>query len=143
VRSALTAKNYFLISKNFCNLSVRLGYHFALAEANLGEFLTENYVSFQFKGGAADEGRRLLRIRLISEILAEFGFRVEQKVDAMTARIEKKPTPYLLERLRVLGYLLIHTRQIDMVMADEGMASNYREKIMADLHTLMDTPTEG
>jgi pyruvate,water dikinase len=143
VRSALTAKNYFLISKNFCNLSVRLGYHFALAEANLGEFLTENYVSFQFKGGAADEGRRLLRIRLISEILAEFGFRVEQKVDAMTARIEKKPAPYLLERLRVLGYLLIHTRQIDMVMADEGMAANYREKIMADLHTLMDTPTEG
>jgi len=143
VRSAMSAKNYFLISKNFCNLSVRLGYHFALVEANLGEFLTENYVSFQFKGGAADETRRLLRIRLISEILSAFGFRVEQKVDAMTARIEKKPGPYLLERLRVLGYLLIHTRQIDMVMADEGMAANYREKIMADLRTLMDTPTEA
>ena len=143
VRSAMAAKNYFLISKNFCNLSVRLGYHFALVEANLGEFLTENYVSFQFKGGAADEGRRLLRIRLISEILTEFGFRVEQKVDAMTARIEKKPTPYLLERLRILGYLLIHTRQIDMVMADQGMAANYRDKIMADLRTLMDTQTEA
>ncbi|MCX5865248.1 MAG: PEP-utilizing enzyme [Deltaproteobacteria bacterium] len=143
VRSAMAAKNYFLISKNFCNLSVRLGYHFALVEANLGEFLTENYVSFQFKGGAADQNRRLLRIRLISEILSEFGFRVEQKVDAMTARIEKKPGPYLLERLRVLGYLLIHTRQIDMVMADEGMAASYQQKIMADLHTLMDTPTEG
>ncbi|MFA7348086.1 MAG: PEP/pyruvate-binding domain-containing protein [Desulfurivibrionaceae bacterium] len=143
VRSAMASKNYFLISKNFCNLSVRLGYHFALVEANLGEFLTENYVSFQFKGGAADENRRLLRIRLISEILSAFGFRVEQKVDAMTARIEKKPGPYLLERLRVLGYLLIHTRQIDMVMADEGMAANYREKIMTDLHTLMDTQTEG
>lgn len=143
VRSAMAAKNYFLISRNFCNLSVRLGYHFALVEANLGEFLTENYVSFQFKGGAADENRRLLRIRLINEILSDFGFRVEQKVDAMTARIEKKPAPYLLERLRILGYLLIHTRQIDMVMADQGMAANYREKIMADLHTLLDSPTEG
>ena len=143
VRSAMAAKNYFLISKNFCNLSVRLGYHFALVEANLGEFLTENYVSFQFKGGAADQNRRLLRIRLISEILTEFGFRVEQKVDAMTARIEKKTGPYLLERLRILGYLLIHTRQIDMVMADEGMAANYQQKIMADLHTLLDTPLEG
>ncbi len=143
VRSAMAAKNYFLISKNFCNLSVRLGYHFALVEANLGEFLTENYVSFQFKGGAADQNRRLLRIRLISEILNEFGFRVEQKVDAMTARIEKKPIPYLLERLSVLGYLLIHTRQIDMVMADEGMAASYHEKIMADLRTLLDTPTEA
>jgi len=143
VRSAMAAKNYFLISKNFCNLSVRLGYHFALVEANLGEFLTENYVSFQFKGGAADQNRRLLRIRLISEILNEFGFRVEQKADTMTARIEKRPTPFLLERLKILGYLLIHTRQIDMVMADQGMAASYSRKIMADLHTLLGTPTEG
>jgi len=143
VRSSMASKNYFLISRNFCNLSVRLGYHFALVEANLGEFLTENYVSFQFKGGAADQNRRLLRIQLISEILSEFGFRVEQKMDTMTARIEKKPGPYLLERLRILGYLLIHTRQIDMVMADQGMAASYSQKIMADLRTLLDTAQEG
>jgi len=143
VRSSMAAKNYFLISRNFCNLSVRLGYHFALVEANLGEFLTENYISFQFKGGAADQNRRLLRIQLISEILSEFGFRVEQKMDTMTARIEKKSGPYLLERLKILGYLLIHTRQIDMVMADQGMAASYSQKIMADLRTLLDSPTEG
>ncbi len=139
VRSSLVAKNYFLISKNFCNLSVRLGYHFALVEANLGEYLTENYVNFQFKGGAADENRRLLRIRLISDILNEFGFRVEQKADAMTARIEKKVGTFLLERLKILGYLIIHTRQIDMVMGDEGMIAQYRQKILADLHILLKT----
>ncbi|MDO9042466.1 MAG: PEP/pyruvate-binding domain-containing protein [Desulfocapsaceae bacterium] len=138
VRSTMAAKNYFLISKNFCNLSVRLGYHFALVEANLGEYLTENYVNFQFKGGAADENRRLLRIRLISDILNEFGFRVEQKADSMTARIEKKPGSFLLERLKILGYLIIHTRQIDMVMGDEGMIAQYRQKITADLHILLD-----
>ena len=143
VRSSLVAKNYFLISKNFCNLSVRLGYHFALVEANLGEFLTENYVSFQFKGGAADENRRLLRIRLISDILNEFGFRVEQKADAMTARIEKNTSLFLQERLKILGYLIIHTRQIDMVMGDEGMVAQYQQKIMADLHTLLQTGEGG
>lgn len=137
VRSEMAAKNYFLISRNFCNLSVRLGYHFALVEANLGEFLTESYVNFRFKGGAADENRRLLRIRLISDILNEFGFRVEQKVDAVTARIEKKNTHFLLERLKILGYLIIHTRQIDMVMGDEGMVVQYHKKIMADLNTLL------
>ncbi len=142
VRSTMAAKNYFLISKNFCNLSVRLGYHFALVEANLGEFLTENYVNFQFKGGAADEHRRLLRIRLISDILNEFGFRVEQKADAMTARIEKKTGHFLLERLKILGYLIIHTRQIDMVMRDEGMIAQYRQKIMSDLHTFLGTVTQ-
>jgi len=142
VRSTMAAKNYFLISKNFCNLSVRLGYHFALVEANMGEFLTENYVNFQFKGGAADEHRRLLRIRLISDILNEFGFRVEQKADAMTARIEKKTGHFLLERLKILGYLIIHTRQIDMVMRDEGMIAQYRQKIMTDLHTFLGAVTK-
>ncbi len=137
VRSSMNARNYFLISKNFCNLSVRLGYHFALVEANLGEYLLENYVSFQFKGGAADETRRLLRVELITGILREFGFRVEQRMDAMSARIEKRPVPYLSARLKILGYLLIHTRQIDMVMGEEEMAARYREKIMGDLQTLL------
>ena len=50
VRASLGNRNFFLISRNFCNLSMRLGYHFTLAEAYLGELLTENYVSFQFKG---------------------------------------------------------------------------------------------
>ncbi len=137
VRSKLTDRNYFLVSKNFCNLSVRLGYHFTLVEAHLGELLTENYVSFQFKGGAADEARRRIRVELLDDILARFGFRTELKADALTARVEKKPADYLLERLRVLGYLIMHTRQIDMVLADPGMFENYREKILLDLRTVL------
>ncbi|HSH13098.1 MAG TPA: pyruvate, water dikinase, partial [Desulfurivibrionaceae bacterium] len=137
VRSGLTARNYFLIAKNFCNLSVRLGYHLALAEANLSEYLTESYISFQFKGGAADNHRRLLRVSLLGDILAAFDFRVEIKGDTLTARIEKRPRAYLEERLMVLGYLLIHTRQIDMVMADEAVRDQYRVKILADLALIL------
>ena len=133
VRSSLTAKSYFLISRNFCNLSVRLGYHFSLVEAHLSELLTENYVSFQFKGGAADESRRFIRVQLLKDILEQYDFRVEQKADALTARIEKKAAPFLIERLKVLGYLLIHTRQIDMVMGEQIMVDNYRQSILADL----------
>jgi pyruvate,water dikinase len=99
--------------------------------------LTESYVSFQFKGGAADENRKLIRITLLKDILERFDFRVELKADALTARIEKKPTPFLLERLQVLGYLLIHTRQIDMVMQDKGMLQRYRQKILADIDILL------
>lgn len=137
VSSGLNARNYFLVAKNFCNLSVRLGYHLALAEANLSEYLTESYISFQFKGGAADSHRRLLRVELLGEILAAFDFRVEIKGDTLTARIEKRPREYLEERLMVLGYLLIHTRQIDMVMADEEVRDQYRVKILADLATIL------
>ena len=136
VRSALTDRNYFLVAKNFCNVSVRLGYHFAMVESHLSEFLTENYVSFTFKGGAADESRRLVRIQLIKAILNRYGFRLEQKADALTARIEKRPNAYLLDRLKILGYLLMHTRQIDMVMGDQGMVAHYREKILTDLRQI-------
>lgn len=138
VRSNLNAKNYFLISRNFCNLSVRLGYHFALVESHVSELLTENYVSFQFKGGAADAGRRRLRLLLIEEILARYDFRLEQKGDALTARLEKKEAGFLLSRLMVLGYLLIHTRQIDMVMEEPGVMEQYREKIVADIERLLE-----
>ena len=133
VRSSLTERNYFMVSKHFCNVCVRLGYHFALVETHLSEFLTENYISFQFKGGAADEQRRNFRVQLIKEILTLYGFRVELKADALSARIEKKQAAYLLARLKILGYLLMHTRQIDMVMGDQGMVDHYREKISSDL----------
>ncbi|MEW6427742.1 MAG: PEP/pyruvate-binding domain-containing protein [Thermodesulfobacteriota bacterium] len=137
VRSGMGGKNYFLISRNFCNLSVRLGYHFALAEANLGEYQTENYVSFQFKGGAADERRRFLRINLLAEILDRFDFRVETVRDTLTARLEKRPAEFLRSRLVALGYLLIHTRQIDMVMADGDSIDRYRRRITADLAKIL------
>ncbi len=142
VRSAMAAKNYFLISKNFCNLSVRLGYHLSLVEANLSDLLTESYVSFQFKGGAADEHRRCRRVNILREMLAQLDFRVEQKADALTARLEKRPSQYLKERLMVLGYLLIHTRQIDMIMEDEEAVERLVSKIGSDIETLLNKRIE-
>ncbi|MBI5870742.1 MAG: pyruvate, water dikinase [Actinobacteria bacterium] len=143
VRASLGNRNFFLISRNFCNLSMRLGYHFTLAEAYLGELLTENYVSFQFKGGAADRSRRFTRVYLLREILERYGFRVEVKLDALTARIEKKPKEYLIERLKVLGYLLIHTRQIDMVMGEQSMVDRYRNSIIGDLDEIAEPEPNG
>jgi pyruvate,water dikinase len=141
VRSRMAGRNYFLLSKKYCNLSVRLGYHFALAEANFSELLTESYVNFQFQGGAADERRRRRRVRLLGDMLRELDFRVDIKGDSLTARIEKRPIPYLRERLVVLGYLLIHTRQVDMVMDEEGFIDRYLDKINADIRMIRETIT--
>jgi pyruvate,water dikinase len=136
VRSRLATPNYFLVSRSFCNLSVRLGYHFALAEASFSDLLAESYVNFQFKGGAADERRRRRRVRLLAETLRDVGFRVETSGDALTARIEKRPVPFLRERLVVLGYLLIHTRQIDMVMDEQAFVERYRARIDSDIRAI-------
>jgi len=139
VRSSMSGRNYFLVSRNYCNLSVRLGYHFALAEASFSELLTESYVNFSFQGGAADERRRRRRVGLLGDTLREIGFRVDIKGDSLTARIEKRPVPYLKERLMVLGYLLIHTRQMDMVMHDEARVDRYLDKIRADIEMIRAT----
>ena len=116
VASALTTKNYFLISENFCNLSVRLGYHYAMIEAYISDLLTESYVTFRFKGGAADMRRKAVRARLLADILQRYDFRIELRSDALLARVKKQPTEYLEKRLQILGYLTLHARQLDMVM---------------------------
>lgn len=137
VATPLTAKNYFLISNNFCNLSVRLGYHFAMIEAFLSKLLTESYVAFTFKGGAADTKRRIGRIELLSEILQQFDFRIEQKGDTLTARVEKRPIEFLEQRLQILGYLVQHTRQIDMVMNNQASVNQYRKKFLTEINTML------
>jgi len=139
--SPLTKQNYFLISKEFCNVSIRLGYHFTMAEAFVSDRLSANYIGFHFKGGAADKHRKSRRTQLIGDILQEFDFRIEQKGDALSARLERLPPEKLMERLRMLGYLIMHTRQIDMVMTNKAAVDRYRDKLMNDINTII-TPTQ-
>lgn len=137
VPSRLTTKNYFLISENFCNLSVRLGYHYAMIEAYLSDLLTESYVTFRFKGGAADLRRKAVRARLLADILKKFDFRVELQSDALLARVKKMPRDYLEQRLQILGYLTLHARQLDMIMDQPQAVALYREKFLADIEQML------
>lgn len=137
VRSVMTDRNYFLIAKNFCQATVRLGYHFSVIEAFVSERINENYVSFQCRGGAADDTRRIGRADLLNEILHHFGFQTGQKGDFLIARCEKKPLSYLQGRLKILGYLLMHARLIDMAMDKEQMVAGYRKKMMGDIETIL------
>jgi pyruvate, water dikinase len=43
-------------------------------------------------------------------------------------------------RLNIVGYLTMHTRQLDMVMSREGMVDHYRQKIKADIQRLFKPP---
>jgi len=134
-RSAYTERNYFMISKNFCSFTSRLGYHFSIVEALISERTMENYISFRFKGGAADSRRRIRRIQFIADILAEHAFRIELREDNMVARVEGFETEFMLERLKIIGYLTMHTRQLDMIMSNESAISYYRTKMNRDIRT--------
>jgi len=140
VASNLTTKNYFLISENFCNLSVRLGYHYAMIEAYMSDLLTESYVTFRFKGGAADMGRKAVRARLLADVLQHFDFRIELRSDALLARVKKRPREYLEKRLQILGYLTLHARQLDMVMDRKHAVEQYKEKFFQDIEVMLSRP---
>ena len=135
--TTFAVKNYFMVSKDFCNLQSRFGFHFCTVEAQAGDDAQENYVSFQFKGGAADLMRRVRRARLVAELLEERDFRVEVREDALFARLEGFDKAATLDRVAVLGYVVIHTRQLDMAMANDGLIAQHRDKMDKDLNGLL------
>ncbi len=144
VHSAYVDRNYFMVSRHFCSLQSRFGFHFSTVEALVGERPAENYISFHFKGGAANLQRRLQRVALVADILREHGFAVEIIEDALRARLEGLEAEAMCQKLRILGFLIIHTRQLDMVMADGAATAACREKLRAGIVALSGRrPAEG
>ncbi|GAB6177801.1 PEP/pyruvate-binding domain-containing protein [Desulfobaculum senezii] len=142
LQSKFANRNYFLISKEYCNLQSRFGFHFSTVEALVSDHPERNYVNFRFAGGAADFERRRRRAVFIGGILEEIGFYVNVRGDSVFARFEGFPRPAMCERLKVMGYLTMHTRQLDMIMADQAATWQHRTRIMADIEALIGEGSE-
>lgn len=133
MRTQYAERNYFMISKEYCSLSSRLGFHFSTIEAFVSQREPENYISFRFKGGAADARRRILRVEFIASLLEEYGFGTKIRSDHLQARMEGGSADVLRARLKMLGYLILHTRQLDMIMSKPGVVKRYYEKFKSDI----------
>jgi pyruvate,water dikinase len=132
--------NYFLVGRDFMNLQSRLGAHFAAVEVLAGPDAEENFVLFAFQGGGADMARKQARLRLMAEPLQECGFAVSIRADTARARRDHLSDVEALASVRALGYLMIHTRQLDMAMADAGLVAHFTAKLRTDLANLLGGP---
>jgi len=131
--SDYSTRNYFMVAQDFLSGQSRFGFHFSTVEALIGDRTRENYVSFQFKGGAADQKRREQRAAMIASLLEELGFETMRTMDSVRARLDNRSANFIETALATLGFLTMHTRQLDMVMNSESAALNYKERLLDQL----------
>jgi len=113
-------KSFALLSADYLNFSIRLGYHLSTIEA-MGDPERDRYINFIFKGGGATIERRDRRARLVAAVLERFGFQVTQKLDLVDARLVHPTREEMETVLEALGKLTVYTKQLDMVMFNEAI----------------------
>ncbi|MBW1982340.1 MAG: pyruvate, water dikinase [Deltaproteobacteria bacterium] len=112
-------QNLAVVSQQYMNLSLRLGYHFNMVDAYISENINDNYAYFRFLGGVTELLRRERRVRLLAEILEQNDFRVDVTGDLVVGRIKKLDVSGMIEKMKVLGHLVAFTRQLDVQMIDD------------------------
>jgi len=127
--------NYVVLSGEYLNFNSRLGYHFAVLDAYCGSHVNDNYITFSFKGGAADIGRRSRRAQLIAKILKRLGFKTEMRGDMVRGEIKKYECTLMQEKLDIVGRLLGAVRLLDMVLSDAGQIDWYVDEFFKGNYT--------
>ena len=72
----LGSRSYAIISDCYVNFFSRLGYHFSRLDSYASEELNNNYINFNFRGGAADPIRRMRRAKIVTKVLETLNFSV-------------------------------------------------------------------
>jgi pyruvate,water dikinase len=129
-------RSYAIISDKYLNLSSRVGYHYAILDAYCGLTINNNYITFSFKGGAADDIRRNRRARSIGRVLEELGFSVDITGDRVNARFQRYECSIIQEKLDIVGRLLQFTRQMDMLMRTEAAVETIAKAFLEGNYSL-------
>lgn len=111
-----SGQNLAVISDNYVNLSLRLGYHFNVIDAYVCENQNDNYLYFRFVGGVTENERRHLRAVLLKDILEKLNFKVTVSGDLVIAGLKKWEAAETLRILTEIGRLVGFSRQLDTQM---------------------------
>ncbi len=115
------AKSYAVITPEYLNLSLNMGYHYLTLDCYIAEDPYSNHVTLTYKGDAADTAGRPLRVLLIAEILQPLGFDVMVKKNYLKAGIKAENRAKLLRIVYESGRMLAVTRLFDVALKDEKM----------------------
>ncbi len=115
----LGSRSYAIISENYVNFFSRLGYHFSRLDAYTSNELNNNYINFNFRGGAADPVRRMRRAKIIHKVLEALNFSVIFKNDHVLATIRKIPPTSILSLLTEIGRLMGAVRNVDVTLTND------------------------
>jgi pyruvate, water dikinase len=127
----LGGKSFAIITEHYLNFNSRLGYHFGLVDAYLSEERNDNYISFQFKGGAASVDRRERRARLLGKILTDLGFKVQLTSDLVQGRLVKYSLEDTEKMLEMAGLVMAFARQLDLALSSEAVVDRCLEAFRA------------
>jgi len=117
----LGGKSFAIVTENYLNFNSRIGYHFGIVDAFISEEKNDNYISFQFKGGAAQIDRRERRARLVKQILDDLGFKAQTKGDLVQGRLVKLSLLETEQTLELAGLLIAFCRQLDLALSSEAV----------------------
>ena len=112
-------RNLAIVAPGYCNISLRMGYHFNVIDAMMGDTPNQNHIYFRFAGGFADNDRKYRRVGLLHRILARMHFNVAVKGDLITARLKVVDRETMAVTLGHVGLLSSYARQLDLVMDNE------------------------
>jgi len=113
-------QNLAVLSREYVNINLRLGYHFNMVIAYISENINDNYAYFRFMGGVSDMTRRSRRARMLAEILSKNDFRIDLRGDLVVARIKKLDIKRMEEKMQIIGLLVAFTRQLDVKLDHEN-----------------------
>ncbi|MGC8603372.1 MAG: PEP/pyruvate-binding domain-containing protein [Desulfomonilaceae bacterium] len=120
--------NLAVVTVEYMNLHLRLGYHFNLIDATMYDQAPRNHIYFRFVGGVTDMTRRSRRAQVLSQILSNCHFNVLVKGDLVIARLADIPKEEIESHLIIVGILIGFTRQLDIQLRSDEDVNQFVEQ---------------
>lgn len=128
--------NVAVISREYANVNLKFGYHYAILDCYCGGTPRNNHVNFRFAGGATDITKRSRRLHFIAMVLGELGFNVAIKGDLIVGRLANIQENDMIEILDQLGRLVAYTRQLDAMFRDGPDVERFARNFMSGTYDL-------